>query len=44
MGPYEASERLENEPDEIIVEVLQTMNPSLAMDILDDLPPQKGDP
>ena len=41
MGPYEASERLENEPDEIIVEVLQTMNPSLAMDILDDLPPQK---
>ncbi len=41
MGPYEASERLENEPDEIIVEVLQTMNPSLGMDILDDLPPQK---
>ena len=41
MGPYEASERLENEPDEVIVEVLQTLNPSAAMDILDDFPPPK---
>jgi magnesium transporter len=41
MGPYEASERLENEPDQVIVEVLETMNPSAAMDVLDDFPPPK---
>jgi magnesium transporter len=41
MGPYEASERLENEPDEVIVKVFQSLNPSAAMDILDDFPPPK---
>jgi magnesium transporter len=41
MGTYEASERLENEQDEVIVEVLRTLNPSAAMDILDDFAPPK---